>query len=104
MAFGSMNVGEEARLFATKVAPDDDDKELMMIMMMNADAGGSSSSSSSSGGDMRDSMDKGQKITMNEMSYFDEEAAYQKAMMMGGAGEDADLLEECESDSDDDIL
>ncbi len=103
VAFGSMNVGEEARLFATKVAPDDNDNEVMMMIMKmkNADA---CIRRSGGGGGIDDIHDNGQTSTMNDVSYFDEEAAYQKAMMIGGAGGDADLLEECESDSDDDIL
>ena len=64
------------------------------MMKMNAADGG--------GGEMEDNNQKGHEGTMNEMSYFDEEAAYQKAMMMGGG--DTGLLDECESDSDDDIL
>jgi hypothetical protein len=97
VAFGSMNVGEEARLFSMKVANDDNDYEVMMMKMNAADGGG---------GEMEDNNQKGHEGTMNEMSYFDEEAAYQKAMMMGGGGGggDAGLLDECESDSDDDIL
>jgi hypothetical protein len=93
VAFGSMNVGEEARLFSMKVANDDNNFEEIM-MKMNVGA--------CDGCGMEDNNENGQEGTMNEVSHFDEEAAYQKAMMMGGG--DTGLLDECESDSDDDIL
>lgn len=102
VAFGSMNVGQEARLFSMKVAPDDDNDNELMMMMKNSGASGASG--------VKDNNDNGQVETMtNDMKYFDEEAAYQRAMMIGGGGGGggdayANFLEECESDSDDDIL
>lgn len=79
VAFGSMNVGREAGMFSFNVAGGDDGGNADDLFKSDADANG----------------DGGGKT---EELPFDEEAAYQQNME-GGIG-----LDECESDSDDDLL
>ena len=94
VSFGSMNVGNDARvLFSMDVAPDEESA----IAAVDGDDGNR----------MMALLAKG-KIT-EERALFDEEAAYQKAMMstmmmITTTGGQDGLLDECESDSDDDIL
>ena len=78
VAFGSMNVGREAGMFSFNVAGGDD-TNVDDLFKSDADANN----------------DGGGKT---EEVPFDEEAAYRQNME-GGIG-----LDECESDSDDDLL
>lgn len=78
-----MNVGEEARLFAMKVAPDDTVLDTAAAVK---------------GDDVKNEQERRK---LDEMLYFDEEAEYQKASTRMG---ETDFLHECGSDSDDDIL
>ena len=86
VAFGSMAVGKEAAMFSINVAADEETG----TMTMNGDGGIN---------DMRGGGGVGGK---SEELPFDEEAAYQQNNMEEGFG--IGLEEECESDSDDDLL
>ena len=87
VAFGSMNVGKEAAKFSISVAADEG--------MANDDAG---YSVGREGEDWARTMIRTAGPKTEKMSCFDEEAAYQQTIE-GGIG-----LEECDSDSDNDLL
>lgn len=87
VAFGSMNVGKEAAMFSINVAADEG--------MANDDA---RDSVGREGEDWAATINRTAAPKTGKMSFFDEEAAYQQTME-GGIG-----LEECDSDSDNDLL
>jgi hypothetical protein len=83
VAFGSMHVGKEASMFAFNVAAEEEKGRVNDNTACDTEVDG-------------DGGTRGSKT--EETMLFDEEAAYQQTMD-GGFG-----LEECDSDSDNDLL